>query len=130
MSDETDLPEKEDNTTPLYDDSTDPIPIRIKHRDGTISDYTIVEMEPKDFSFWMKFQTTRVKRNKQGIPDPNSVDFNQFQATLISLCLRDKEGKKLSVQKCDAFSNKLKAKLFMDCQKQNGLLEDEDSGKK
>lgn len=115
----------------FFDDSEGPEPVTIKHKDGTVGEYLIVEMEPDDFASWLKFQSTRAKRDGKGRVDPHSLNLENTYETYLHYSMRTKDGKRIPISNIKKWGQKTKSGLMVQCQKKNGEDgEVDDSGKK
>lgn len=104
--------------------------VKIKGKDGKIRSYIAREMDGDGLTAWMSVSTGRVKRNRAGQP-VGKIDFSQFHASLISLCLYDAQTnepvKKSVIEKWPATTQN---KLFLLCRKMNGLDEESEENEK
>lgn len=98
--------------------------LRLRKKDGTVKNYTLLEMMSDGVSAWMQYKATRVQFNKKGVPDIASTDLKGAQAKLISLCLfHDAVGTQpVSLREIqDTFPASALNGIFDYCEKMNGL---------
>ena len=94
--------------------------------------YLLVEMMNSDLTAWTKYQATRV-RERNGKPDIERANFDDFYAKLISMCLYDEKGDaRIPMETIrDTFTASVISGLFDACQTLNGLnQEGRDEAKK
>lgn len=101
-------------------------PIRV---DG--ADYDLHEMGGDGLAEWMRTQALKVRTDAKGRYDDKRSSFREIHATLIHLCLRTKEGKKVPTSVIAGWGSSTQNGIFKLCQQLNGLSDEEgDDGKK
>lgn len=102
-------------------------PIKIKGRDGVVRDYTLREMDGDDLGRWMNAIHERLSEKKGSKFRGNGhakTDYRGMHADLISLCLYDADGKRVSKDVIRKWPASLQSTLFKKSQRLNGLDDD------
>ncbi len=104
-------------------------PVRIKDKGGTPVTYTMCEMDGAGRSAYMNFVSGRMKivgQDAQGKPISKVKDFAGLQANLISRCLVDQNGERVSEATIEAWPSTAQNLLFKMAQEMNGLGEEKE----
>lgn len=95
--------------------------VKLRGKDGTKRRYLLMDMGGPGLAIWMRTIATRVKTGKRGV-NPQDSNFRDFQASLISLCLKEEDGRTpVPFDTIKAWPAKLLNGLFHQCQLMNGL---------
>lgn len=94
-------------------------------KDGTKKKFMFVEMMSDGVAEWQKYKMTRVKLNRDGVPDVNRADMKDHNAKLVSMCLYNEDGTELVPIGFihENFPASMLNQLFDYCETANGLNE-------
>jgi hypothetical protein len=94
--------------------------VKIEGDDGTVRDYTLMEMMGKDRDVYNNDRARRWKTNDQGVVVGVTDLTNQYSA-LISLCLYDETGKRVPEMQVQTWPVTAQEVLHEACLKINGF---------
>jgi hypothetical protein len=95
-------------------------PIELEIDENTVITYKIKEMTGKDRDDYFTESAAKTKLDKDGNPT-EFKDFSGLYSTLLSRCVYDAAGKRVSAEEIDTWSASAQAALFAIAQELNGM---------
>lgn len=96
------------------------IPIKIKDKNGTTLEYSLRELDGFERDKYLNSLSDRIRIDVNGKPS-GVKNFDGLQASLLSKCLWDAEGKLVPISVVQKWPARVQSSLFEQAQKLSGL---------
>jgi hypothetical protein len=96
------------------------IPVELELEAGVVEQLVLQELVGSERGQYLNTMSKRMKFDDTGKPVGVST-FDGLEAALLSLCLVDKDGQKVSQERIQALPSSTVSVLFTEAQKMNGL---------
>lgn len=96
------------------------IPVVLETEDGTEKKAVLREMSGRERDAYLNKMSSKVNFNSKG--ELSSIkNYDGLQASLLSMCLYDEDGKLIPIEEIQKFPTKTQATLYKEAQKMNAL---------
>lgn len=107
-----------------FDLTLNEYPVKLKDKDGNVKEYILREMDGKARDAYLTNMSGRMTVKADG--KTTVSNFNGLQASLITRCLFDKEGKQVPDTEIQSWPSRVQTLIHKECQEICGLNLDEE----